>query len=171
MATSCRQCVTSVADSARIREARAEDAATLTELAVRSKGHWGYPREFLDACREELTLRSECFGTPGSCYRVAESDGSVVGFHGLERLSRDQWELAAMFVEPASIGCGFGRLLIEDAKRCVISAGAKELLIQGDPHAAGFYRAAGGVEIGRRESGSIPNRCLPLFSIRFAAVA
>ena len=39
------------------------------------------------------------------------------------------------------------------------------MLIQGDPHAEGFYRSIGARRIGTRLSESIPGRELPLFSI------
>ncbi|MEU4236164.1 hypothetical protein [Actinoplanes sp. NPDC026619] len=39
-----------------IRPARPGEAAALSELARRSKAHWGYDEGFLDACRADLTL-------------------------------------------------------------------------------------------------------------------
>jgi hypothetical protein len=38
-----------------IRPASPDEAALISSLAIRSKGHWGYSAEFLDACRDELT--------------------------------------------------------------------------------------------------------------------
>jgi len=40
-----------------IRPARAGEEAELTELAVRSKGHWGHDAAFLERARPELTVR------------------------------------------------------------------------------------------------------------------
>lgn len=34
-------------ENTRIRRARPEDAALLTDLTVRSKSHWGYEADFL----------------------------------------------------------------------------------------------------------------------------
>ena len=34
-------------ENTRIRRARPEDAALLTDLTVRSKSHWGYDADFL----------------------------------------------------------------------------------------------------------------------------
>jgi hypothetical protein len=39
-----------------IRSARATEADILTDLALRSKAHWGYDADFLEACRDELTV-------------------------------------------------------------------------------------------------------------------
>ena len=73
-----------------------------------------------------------------------------------------------MFVEPAFIGRGFGRLLMEHAKSIAAEMGAKQLIIQSDPYAARFYAAAGGVVTGTRESASIPGRHLPTLAIDLA---
>ena len=42
-----------------IRPARAGEEAELTELAIRSKGHWGHDAAFLERARPELTVRPE----------------------------------------------------------------------------------------------------------------
>ena len=34
-----------------VTDGRAEEAPRLSDLALRSKGHWGYDAAFLDACR------------------------------------------------------------------------------------------------------------------------
>ncbi|MGI5472915.1 hypothetical protein [Streptomyces sp. CA-132043] len=39
-----------------IRPAFATEAETLSDLALRSKAHWGYDTAFLGACRDELTV-------------------------------------------------------------------------------------------------------------------
>jgi len=77
-------------------------------------------------------------------------------------------EIAALFVEAAFIGMGFGRLLIEHATSIAAGMGAKQLIIQGDTNAERFYVEAGGVLIGIEESGSIPGRFLPVFIINLA---
>ena len=40
-----------------VRAARAGEEAALTELAIRSKGHWGHDAAFLERARPELTVR------------------------------------------------------------------------------------------------------------------
>jgi GNAT superfamily N-acetyltransferase len=89
----------------------------------------------------------------------------IVGFYALVRQSRTEYELDALFVEPAFIGKGFGRLLVEHAKSVASTMGGTKLIIQGDPNAERFYLAMGGVLTGRKESGSIPGRFLPTFSV------
>ena len=149
----------------RIREARADEAEWLSALAMRSKAVWGYPAEFMEACRAELAVSPARIRTGSYHCFVAEDDHGILGFHALEALPDGDFELAAMFVEPRHIGTGVGRALIEHAKHWAAELGARRLFIQGDPNAADFYRAAGGTSFGTRESGSIPGRFLPLFAI------
>lgn len=146
-----------------IRPAEAGDAALLSALALRSKAHWGYSAEFLQACRKELTYDADYLHA--NTVFVAEHDGSVVGFYALERVSANDAELGAMFVEPDYIGRGFGRALISHAKETASRLGFGVIVIQGDPNAVEFYQAAGAAPCGQRESGSVPGRFLPLFRI------
>lgn len=152
-------------DALSIREARPDEARYLSALALRSKAHWGYPKSFMDSCKSELTVEPARIDSDQYHCFVATVDGGTAGFYALERLPDGEYELEALFVEPARIGTGVGRELIEHAKRTVSRLGATRLVIQGDPHAADFYRAAGARQIGHRESGSIPGRYLPLFEI------
>ncbi len=148
-----------------IRPARAEDAEVLSDLAFRSKAHWGYADDFMEACRDELTYTPEQVASGD--FHVLDSDGRIAGFYALTKISPDTAELEAMFVEPERIGEGCGRALMQDA---LSRAGSLEhiqrLVIQADPHAAEFYRRAGATLIGERPSDSIRGRTLPLFEIR-----
>ena len=148
-----------------IRAAGEREALVLGELAFRSKAYWGYSPEFMAACRAELTVAEHDIAAPDSVFRLAECDGDIAGYYALVRLSPYEYELEALFVEPHWIGRGIGRELVEHAKASARGLGADSLLIQGDPHAASFYLAAGAVQGGERESESIPGRMLPEFRI------
>ncbi|MGW0392699.1 GNAT family N-acetyltransferase [Streptomyces sp. NPDC003042] len=65
-------------------------------------------------------------------------------------------ELGLLFVEPAAIGQGVGRLLYRDAVRRAVELGVRRLRIAADPHAAGFYRAMGAVAVGVAGEGAGP---------------
>jgi GNAT superfamily N-acetyltransferase len=148
-----------------IRPAAPAEGAVLSGLAMRSKAHWGYPAELMEACRAELTYSPEQIGRSEIPFAVAESQGAVIGFYALERRSESECELEALFVERGWIGRGIGRALLDHAKRVAAERGGTSLIIQGDPNADAFYRAAGGLPTGTRESGSIPGRVLPTYAI------
>ena len=151
-----------------IRPARVDEARLLSDLALRSKAHWGYSPEFIERCRAELSYSEEQLLAEHMRFFVIETAQRIVGFYALQRLSRTEVELEAMFVEPACIGKGFGRLLIDHAKGVAAEMGAQQLVVQSDPYAEHFYAAAGGVVTGTRESASIPGRHLPTLAIDLA---
>ena len=155
--------------SLRIREAFPQEASLLSDLALRSKAHWGYSVDFLEACRSELTVDASRLRTDDYLCFAALDGESIVGFYTLESVSARCYELEALFVEPEHIGGGVGRLLIQHALRRLSERGIKRLIIQGDPHATDFYIAAGARQVGTRVSGSIPGRELPLFEIELAS--
>ncbi|MCX5192677.1 GNAT family N-acetyltransferase [Streptomyces sp. NBC_00249] len=113
---------------------------------MRSKAHWGYDARFLAACAPELRVREEEL-TARRIVVAEDARGKVLGLASLEgpdgegRVAR----LGLLFVEPAAIGRGVGRLLYLDAVRRAVALGSRRLLIDSDPHAAGFYRAMGAV--------------------------
>jgi GNAT superfamily N-acetyltransferase len=155
----------SATSAVRIRAARATDAALVSDIAIRSKAYWGYSPEFMAACKKELTFAARDITDSAVFFSIAETDAGPAGFYALRLLGEREYELDALFVEPEQIGIGIGCALLQAAKDRVARAGGGSIVIQGDPHADRFYRAAGGVLIGERESGSIAGRLLPLFRI------
>ena len=148
-----------------IRKADSNDAKYLSSLAVRSKAYWGYSAEFMEACVEELSVSRATIENSDFHYVVAVFNEGIIGFYSLEGLSGDEIELSALFVDPCHIGTGVGKFLIESAKSHAANLGACKLNVQGDPNTEKFYRAAGGIPTGCKESESIPGRFLPMFQI------
>lgn len=146
-----------------LRPGRRDEARLLSDLALRSKGHWAYDAAFLDACRDELTL------TPDAAAEAvaAEVDGAVVGFHLLDDDAPDagRGRLAMLFVDPAAIGSGIGRLLYGDAVAKACARGWRSLVLDADPGAEPFYLRIGAGRVGEVPSGSIPGRVLPVLEI------
>ena len=154
-----------------IRKAKPQEAAALSELAIRSKGHWGYDSAFLEDCRDELRVDSGKLGSDNyECYVALDND-RLLGYFAIERLSESSFELDALFVDPPSIGRGVGRRLLAAAIERLEDLSASVLVIQGDPNADKFYEAAGARLVGTRESGSIPGRQLPLYELDIAGGA
>ncbi|WP_217632515.1 hypothetical protein [Ruania alba] len=86
-----------------IRPGRADDASAISAVAMRSKSHWGYSPEFLEACREELTVSPERCGS--GAVAVAVREGRIVGFYAVDG-SPPEGELGALFVDLDVIGSG-----------------------------------------------------------------
>lgn len=139
-----------------LRAALPGEEPGLTELALRSKGHWGYSAEFLDACRPELTVRPEQLAD----ILVAESDGVLAGFRLLV-VDGVRGELEALFVDPPFIGSGVGRVLMDEVLATARARGVQTLILDADPGAEAFYARFGARTTGLIPSGSIPGRSLP----------
>jgi GNAT superfamily N-acetyltransferase len=146
----------------RIRAGEAAEAAALTELSLRSKGHWEYDAEFLAACREELTIRPADVAARRTL--VADEDGRILGFTTLDG-APPSGALGMMFVEPDTIGRGIGRRLFTHTMDEARRLGFTRLTIDSDPNAEPFYRAMGAVRIGTTPSGSLEGRELPLLEV------
>ena len=137
------------------------ECAALSDLALRSKAHWGYDADFLAACRAELTV------DPADVQRLrvtlAEESGEVVGFYALGG-GPPEGELSLFFVEPARICTGIGTLLWQDCLATAARIGLSRIRIESDPFAEGFYTGMGATRVGDVQSQSIPDRRLPLLS-------
>jgi GNAT superfamily N-acetyltransferase len=118
----------------------------------------------MESCRRELGVDRSLIDA--GRVHVLDTGGGIIGFYSLEDLPEGGLELGHLFVEPGRFGTGVGRLLVEHACRTARVLGFTRLVIQGDPHAEGFYVRCGAVRIGDRESASIPGRMLPVFEMR-----
>src|SRR2546425_13313509 len=100
-------------ESSRVRPARPEEAPRLSELALRSKAHWGYDAAFLERCRAELEVRAGQLAALRA--HVLERAGRVVGFFTLAG-DPPEGELLHLYVDPAAIGGGAGATLFRAAR-------------------------------------------------------
>src|SRR5437868_7320232 len=134
-----------------LRPARPEELEALSELCLRSQVVWGYDRDFLNACRAELSIRPE--ELQHSHLRVAVREGIV----GVVQFTIDgqSADLQKLFVEPSAIGLGVGRILLGWATQAARDLGACEMTIDADPGAVAFYKKMGAVDHGLVPSGSI----------------
>jgi GNAT superfamily N-acetyltransferase len=145
-----------------LRDARQNELPDLSELCLRSKAVWGYDDAFMTACRTELTLRPDQLQS--TYLRVAVRDCTVAGLAQVKVAGTDA-ELLKLFVEPALLGSGVGRLLFEWATARARDLGAVRMIIEADPGAAGFYEHMGARHAGLTPSQSIPGRMLPRLQI------
>jgi GNAT superfamily N-acetyltransferase len=151
------------ADRGRIRRARPGEAQALTALALRSKAYWPYDEAFMAVIRQVLKI-SEA-EIRAHHVLVHETDGVVDGVGALAWFD-GEWEVDHLWVEPAAIGRGIGRLLLDALLARAQRLGAERVLVEADPHAESFYTRRGGRRVGRRASGMIAGRSLPVLEIR-----
>ena len=145
-----------------IRPAWSTEAEDISALAIRSKAHWGYTEEQMAVFREELTVTGEHI-TPKRTH-VLEADGVIAGFYTLVPHDASTIELEHLFIEPTQLRQGYGSQLFWHAAQTAQRAAFQLLVIQSDPHAAGFYTALG-ARLTREIPSSIPGRVIPSFEL------
>ena len=145
-----------------IRQARAGEANMLTELALRSKTHWGYDEQFIKGCRNELTITQKQI-SDGNCF-VMVQQGRIAGFYNLTPRSEEEVELEHLFIELEFIGQGFGKMLWRHATGEARKLGFSRMQVLSDPYAEEFYLAMGAKRVGEVISSIRQGRMLPLMS-------
>lgn len=143
-----------------IVKARKEDAELLTELALKSKAHWGYSKKQIESWRDDLTVTEEMFDK-WTVFKYME-DAEIAGFcilnlHG----DADKAILEFLFVLPKYIGKRIGGRLLRHAVYIASAQYRKVMNLEADPYAEPFYTKHGFQIIGKTKS-SIPNRFLPI---------
>jgi hypothetical protein len=91
-----------------IKQARSDDAATLTAVAFAAKRHWGYPQRWMECWHDDLTISAEFIGSHETFAAII--DGRTVGFYALGQKG-DRLDLIHMWVLPDAMGRGVGRSL------------------------------------------------------------
>ena len=144
-----------------VRPARPQEAEALTALCRRAKAHWGYDTDFMARSAASLTI-SRALIESGLVLVAEGENAGLLGMASLDPLKDKVWDLLHMFVEPAAIGTGVGRILFARIAALAQTKGGTRLSILSDPHAEGFYLRLGARRAGEAPSDSISGRMLPL---------
>src|SRR5882724_11148836 len=128
-----------------IVRAKPDDAAVLTDIAFAAKRHWGYPEKWIESWRDLLTIRPEFIANHETYAAIL--DGRTVGFYALGR-KNDRLDLLHMWVLPDAMGRGVGRSLFIHGLERARELGCRELEIEADPNAEGFYQHMGARRVG-----------------------
>lgn len=135
--------------SIQIRRARPEEALVLTEIAHAAKRHWGYPENWIQHWKADLTITPE-FIARNEMY-VALSDDEILGCCAIA-FDESVAELEHMWIRPEHIGTGVGRALFLHLKERAANLKVPVLEISADPNAEGFYKRMGATRIGEVQS-------------------
>jgi GNAT superfamily N-acetyltransferase len=152
----------------RIERAKPQDAAYLSDLALKSKGYWGYGQEFLEKCRAELTYTPQQLASTDYFFANAIHipTNRIVGFYVLFFTQKNTVELEALFVDPTIIGQGVGRTLFSSAAEKARQRNCVTMVIQADPYAETFYLKHGAKWVTNMASKSIVGRQLPILHLQ-----
>jgi len=144
-----------------IRLGTAADLAAASGVYRRASLSNAGDRDNLLAHPEYLILGPE--GLAEGRTHVAEEDGSVVGFATWAETA-GTIELEDLFVDPDYRRRGIAMALVNCIAEILRARGAERLEVTANPHAMGFYRAAGFTDCGVAETsfGAAPRLVLAL---------
>jgi ribosomal protein S18 acetylase RimI-like enzyme len=147
-----------------IRPINPEEADQCTQIALRAKSYWGYPRHWIELWTPQLTFNSEYFEKNESW--TADVGGQLAGFYTLLEQNKIAW-LENLWVLPEFIGRGVGKALFLHAVGLARQRGYGRLRLEADPNAAGFYEKMGMYKVDERqyEIDGQPRR-LPIMEIK-----
>ena len=145
-----------------IRPGDAAEGPRLKEIAIASKGFWGYEPERVRAWADQGDF------TPESLRKlavfVAEVEGRAIAWASIEPKGKTAW-LADLWVEPDWIGKGVGSRLFREAAEHARGTGASALEWEAEPNSVGFYEKMGARQV--RESTSEWGRTLAVMRVEF----
>ena len=146
-----------------IRRAQPDEADVLTEIAHAAKRHWGYPENWIEHWKDDLTIAPDFIAT-NEMY-VAVAGDEIAGCCALV-MTDSLAELEHMWIRPEHMGNGVGRALFNEIMERAKTFDAKTVELSADPNAEGFYRRMGATRIGelRSEIEGQP-RVLPRMSV------
>ncbi len=150
----------------RIRQARPDEGGLLTEVAMRSKAHWGYDAAFMANVRADLEVVPEKF-MPGFHVYMLETENELIGFYSLRPENAETVTLENLFIEPKHIGYGYGKRLWYHSLLVAQKLGFRRLPLISDPYAERFYACQGAVRIGEADSNALAGRMLSLMEYVF----
>jgi GNAT superfamily N-acetyltransferase len=136
------------------------DHLELTQIARASKSYWGYPEDLLTAWSGQLLI-TPLMIEKNQVFKALDQDVTA-GFYVLIGPAV-KMALDHLWVKPEYIGRGIGRLLFQHAMHWAASLGARQVEIESDPNALGFYLKMGARHVGTRITSM--DRELPLLVI------
>lgn len=133
-----------------IRRAMALDSQILSDIAHNSEAYWGYDFEYMERFRSVYQV-TEDFINRNETY-ILKNQNRIVGFYGLVENEQVN-SLEYFFIEPKSIGQGYGKLLWKHLLDFTCkNLRINEFEIITSPQAKEFYIKLGAVCLGEVES-------------------
>ena len=153
-----------------IREAKTEEANTLTKIAFSAKRTWNYPEEYMAIWKDELTITDDYIDR--NTVYVAERRNKIVGFYSIVLLKKDAtfgevlvkqgYWLDHLFIDPNYQYKGIGKKLINAIFNFCKENWIDELSIFVDPNSSEFYEKMGAKFV-KNSPSSIKGREIPIY--------
>lgn len=131
-----------------VNKAEVNDITILNKISIESKMYWNYPKEWIDRWLDDLTLTEKDF-LDQHVYKIDKS-GSIIGFCSMKE-KENAYEIMHLWIKPEFIGMGYGKLLLNDTIKKVVTNG-KVIIVEADPNSESFYSSQGFITFDKTES-------------------
>jgi GNAT superfamily N-acetyltransferase len=145
-----------------IRRADLTEGPRLKEIAIASKGFWGYEPEQVRRWADQGDFSPQ--GLRKIVVFVAEREGRAIGWSSLI-LRGTVGTLEDLWIEPQCIGKGVGAALFRHTATHARELGATRLEWEAEPNAIGFYEKMGARHIRMSERVSEWGRMLSVMGV------
>ncbi len=142
----------------KIRRAKMRESEILTDIAARSEAYWGYDSTFMENFKSLYKVTEEFIRNNPTF--VIEEDENIRGFYGV-LMGEKETSLEHLYIDPESIGKGYGKLLWEHMVKNCKQQGINEIVLVTSPQAKEFYTKMGAKQIGEVGSLVIEGRKIP----------
>jgi GNAT superfamily N-acetyltransferase len=143
-----------------IRRVEPDEGPRLKEIAIASKGFWGYEPEQVRGWADQGDYSPQRLRE--QIVFVAENEGTAIGWSLLIPKGEVGW-LEDLWIEPAWMGKGVGSALFRHTATHARELGATRLEWEAEPNAVGFHEKMGGRHV--RETVSEWGRTLSVMSV------
>lgn len=142
-------------------KATAADIESLTELAIRSKRHWGYSKEAMELWNINLTMTEEFLNSHTVIKATLEDD--IVGFFALEEI-QPTTRIAQYWVDTPFMRKGYGSAMFKYLKDFLKQNKVEKATIVLDPNGLAFFESKGAKVLNKIEH-KVKNKFLLIVEI------
>lgn len=146
----------------KIVDAKKTDAEILTRLTIRSKSHWNYSEQQIEAWTEDLTIDPTYIAT--NYVRKCIFVNKLLGYYSYFKIDNSTIKLDNLFVDPEHIGKGCGKFMLISLIQEIKEKGFTKITLDADPNATNFYLKYGFKIVGQLET-DIADRFLPVMEM------
>lgn len=125
-----------------------DDAEELSNLANRSKRHWGYSKESMELWKQSLTITEDFLEKHTVIKAMLEDE--IVGFFALEEI-QPTTQIAQYWVDTPFMRKGYGSEMFNYLKSFLKSKEVEKVNLLLDPNGLNFFKKRGGVVLDKVE--------------------
>jgi len=121
-------------------KATAADCQDLSDVAIRSKRHWGYSKEAMELWNQNLTMTEEFLDSHTVIKATLEDD--IVGFFALEEI-QPTTRIAQYWIDTPYMRKGYGSVMYDYLRNYLKDRNVEKITLVMDPNGLAFFERKG----------------------------